>query len=182
MKTHWEEELKRAMSDQSEPFPGHEERFEMRLMQAQKPKGRTITLPRWPWMAAAAAVVVGLIVTLVTSEIHKANHMADDSLKDLHIPEIAAAETYYKKYATVDFNSLNTNDPRIQQFAREMKRLEDEYAKLSQLLAQNYNNERIAQAMVENFQFRLKIMEQLRKYIEIQNQLKNPNNEQQIAS
>jgi hypothetical protein len=184
MQDSFEDKLKNAWQEKmstTEPIPGHEERFEMRLMNAQDKK-QIHRIPRWPWLTLAAALVIGVILTIVVSEVKKTNHMAEESVKQDLPPELAAAQDFFKSRTTMDMSKLNTDDVYVQRFASDMKVLEEEYTKLEQILASNFNNEKVAEAMVNNYKFRLKLMERLQKYIEIQNQINNEKNGSQNAS
>lgn len=174
-----EEHLRKSSEDVPEPFAGHEERFELRLKKARQ-QNTIRPLRQWLRVAAAAAVLLAIGWVVVSNAWHTRHHAA--SIHDMRHPEVEAAEAYYKQFANIDFGQLNASDQRIQEFLREMNVLETEYKRLESLLAENFNNERVAKAMVENFQFRLKLMEQLRKYIEIQNQFNQQSHEQQLAS
>ncbi len=184
MQDSFEDKLKNAWQEKlstTEPIPGHEERFEMRLMNVLDKK-RIHRIPRWPWLTLAAALIIGVILTIVVSEMKKTNHMAEETEKQNRPPELAAAEDFFKSRITMDMSKLNTSDPYVQRFVSDMKVLEEEYAKLEQVLASNFNNEKVAGAMVNNYKFRLKLMERLQKYIEIQNQINNEKNDSQHAS
>jgi hypothetical protein len=58
--------------------------------------------------------------------------------------------------------------------------LEKESRKLDSLLLLNINNEKIVQGLIDNYQYRLRVIEQLKKYIEIKNQLKKTGHENNI--
>lgn len=184
MKSRFEEELEKALRSAettSEPLPGHEERFEMRLMRQREEK-KIRRLPRWPWIALAAACVAGAIIAISVREIRSSNDLADTmKLSDVS-PDMAEVEQFYNQRIQVDFSALNQGDARIKRFMDDMKKLEDEYASLEKELARNYSNERVVKAMITNYQCRLRIMEHLQKYIEIQNELSKSNHEQQPIS
>jgi hypothetical protein len=184
MQDNFEDKLKNAWQEKVstiEPIPGHEERFEMRLMTARENK-QIRRIPRWPWLTLAAALVIGVILTVVVSEMKKSNDMADESVKPEMPPELAAAQDFFKSRITMDISKLNSDDVYVKRFAADMKVLEDEYRKLELVLASNLNNEKVAEAMVNNYKFRLSLMERLQKYIEIQNQINHEKNDSQNAS
>ncbi|MFN0032554.1 MAG: hypothetical protein ACKVOR_10380 [Flavobacteriales bacterium] len=187
MKSRFEEQLKDAMlnpvgqhSAMPEPFPGHEERFEMRLLKMSEDK-KVRQLPRWPWMVLAAACIAGVILFITVKEVKQTNEMARiTKLSDVS-RDMAEVENFYHQRLNIDYSKMNTSDIRIQRFLSDIKKLEEEYASLEKQLAQNYNNERLIKAMITNYQYRLRIMEHMQKYIEIQNEHNNSNNEQPIS-
>jgi predicted RNase H-like nuclease (RuvC/YqgF family) len=184
MKEVFEDRIKKAFESQdsdSELIPGHEERFEMRLLRMREDK-KIKRFPRWPWIAAAAAVVAGVIVAITISEVKKTNDYAERvRLSDVSL-EMAATEEYYNERLKLDVGQLNTTDQNIKRFLDDLKRLEGEYAMLEDQLSKNFNNQRIADAMVNNYRFRLQLMEQLQKYIEIKNKFNIQSHEEKLSS
>ncbi|MBX7051685.1 MAG: hypothetical protein K1X54_06600 [Flavobacteriales bacterium] len=184
MKEAFEDRIRKALlneSDDQDLMPGHEERFEMRLLRMRDEK-KERRIPRWPWIALAAAVVAGFIVTIVVSEVKKTNEYAEKvRLSDVSM-EMAAAEQFYHERLKMDMSQLNTSDQNIKRFLDDLKRLESEYAMLEEQLAKNFTNQRVADAMVNNYRYRLQLMEQLQKYIEIQNKLNLQNHEEKLSS
>ncbi len=184
MKSRFEEELEKALrsaENNVEPLPGHEERFEMRLLHRQEDK-KIRRMPRWPWIALAAACVAGAIVAISIREINFTNEVADSMKLSEVSTDMAEVEQFYNQRIQVDFSTLNQGDARIKRFMEDMKNLEEEYASLEKELARNYSNERVVKAMITNYQCRLRIMEHLQKYIEIQNELSKTNHEKQPIS
>lgn len=159
-----------------EPSAGHEERFEQRLLQHERRETRRL-VPYWVWIGSAAAVLIGFIVTIAISETKKQNERAAESQAEPIIPEVEAARAYYAQHAISESEVNQHADDAIKRMMSEMRRLEEEYKKLDSLLANNYSNERLVNAMVENYQFRLRIAEQLRKYIELKNRTFTPQHE-----
>ncbi len=170
-----------AVADGHEPLPGHEERFEMRLMQ-QRDNKRIRKIPRWPVLAVAAAAITGFIISIVVMEIKKTNDNADRlRLSDVS-GEMAAVEEYYHSRLEGGLEGVNVTDKNVRKFMDDVKALEEEYKMLEEKLAKNFHDERIAQAMVSNYKFRLKLMEQLQKYIEIQNKINSNEEEEKLSS
>jgi len=164
----------------SEPLPGHEERFEMRLLR-QREQVKVRRLPGWPMITLAAASIVGIIITIVVLETKKTNDIAATARLSDVSTEMAAVEHYYNERLQHEYSDVNSADENVQRFMQDVKRLEEEYKRLEAALSKNFNNEHIAEAMVNNYKYRLRIMEQLQKYIEIQNDL-NTNNHEKISS
>jgi hypothetical protein len=185
MKEKFEEQIRRAFEDSTqnerEPLPGHEERFEMRLLKLKNAQ-KMRRIPPWIWMAAASVVTAVFIVYMVAGEMKKTNEIADRArLSDVSV-EMAAVEAFYNDKLRIDQQGLNTSDPAIMKFLQDIERLEQEYKKLEEKLNENFNNERIVKAMVSNYKYRLQLLEQLQKYIEIQNELNTGKHEQKLSS
>ncbi|MBL0314292.1 MAG: hypothetical protein IPP69_00450 [Flavobacteriales bacterium] len=184
MKEAIENRIRKAFENANEDqelIPGHEERFEMKLLRMRAAKAER-RIPRWPWIALAAAVVAGFIVAITISEVKKTNDYAERvRLSDVSM-EMAAAEQFYHERLKMDVSQLNTTDDNIKRFLDDLKKLETEYAMLEEQLAKNFSNQRVADAMVNNYRFRLKLMEQLQKYIEIQNKFNIQSHEEKLSS
>lgn len=179
---HLKNALKNADSaDGHEPLPGHEERFEMLLLQQQKNK-KIRRIPRWPVLTIAAAAITGFIISIVVMEIKKTNDTAEKTRLSDVSGEMALLEEYYHERLQGGLEGVNTTDKNIRKFMDDVKALEDEYKMLEETLAKNFHDERIAQAMVNNYKFRLKLMEQLQKYIEIQNKINTNDQEEKLSS
>ncbi len=164
-----------------EPLPGHEERFEMRLLQKREVQ-KMKRLPRWPWVLLAAATVAGIIVFVAISEVKETQEIAKNmKLSDVS-QEMAIVEKFYSDRLSLDFNKINQEDMRIQKFMLDIKNLEIEYETLEKQLISNYNNQRLINAMVSNYKYRLRTLEHLQKYIELQNEIQNKTNETQPIS
>lgn len=190
MKSKFEEQLEQNLSEmlklaqhdalKAEPFPGHEERFEMRLLKGKEDK-KIRQLPRWPWLALAAACIAGAIVFVAVREVKETNEIARiTKLSDVS-KDMAEVEQFYHQRLNIDYSKMNTADARIQRFLTDIKKLEEEYASLENQLTKNYNNERLINAMIDNYQYRLRIMEHMQKYIELENELNNTNNDQPVS-
>jgi hypothetical protein len=173
-----EEALKKRFAKEMVPDPldGHENRFEQILLKAQPNKNRFL-FPQWIWIAAAAAVVVGFIVVVSINETNKQNIQTAENRAEPLIPEVEMARAYYAEHAIDEKEVIHHTDEAIVKMMNDLRQLEKEYKKLDSLLQVNYSNERIVAAMVENYQFRLRIAQQLRKYIEIKNQTFTPQHE-----
>jgi mannitol-specific phosphotransferase system IIBC component len=186
MQSKFENQLKKALKDAADadshdPVPGHEERFEMRLLH-QRDNRKMRRIPKWPVLAIAAACVAGFIVSIVVMEVRKTNEHAEQlRLSDVS-GEMALTEAYYNDRLQSEMKGLNTSDRNIRKFMDDAKKLEEEYKMLEATLAKNVHDERIAQAMVNNYKFRLKLMEQLQKYIEIQNKFNSNDQVEKLSS
>jgi hypothetical protein len=51
----------------------------------------------------------------------------------------------------------------------QLETLDKEYQNLRLVLQQNFGNQRVIDAMINNYQMRIRIMEQMKKYQEIKN-------------
>lgn len=186
MQSKFENQIRSVLenSDQGsefEPALGHEYRFERRLHELRELR-KVKRIPRWSYIALAAAAVISLIISIVVIETKKTNDIAEKiRLSDVS-GEMAAVEGYYHGRLQMNLNERNSTDLNIQRFMSDVKKLEDEYQMLEKTLAKNFRNERIALAMVNNYRYRLQLMEQLQKYIEIQNKINIQDHEEKLSS
>lgn len=184
MKSNFENQLEQAIRDaanqaSAEPLPGHEERFETRLIQnAVRKKSRVVRL--WSYSAVAAAAMITIVFTWLIysggTDTGPPEKFAAIRLSDVSY-EMSQVEKFYTDKLSSEKVNIASPDLRMSKFIVESKRLEGEYKMLEGLLAKNPSNEKIINAMIANYQFRLRILESLKKYAEIKNQLNNPNNE-----
>jgi hypothetical protein len=159
-----------------EPHEGHEQRFEQRL---NRLKGRREIrrIPSWVYLTVAAASLAGLIITLVVSEIRKTNEQYSRmKLSDLSY-EMARVEAFYQKRLHDHIPVFSNQDEMLIRLGRQLKELETGYASLEAALAQSPANQQVVEAMVENYRYRLQIVEMMQRYIEISNQVKEKQNE-----
>ncbi len=156
-----------------EPLPGHEERFEMRLMRKHETASKGKVLSSW-WIGAAAAVAIGVIVGIATREVRQADELM--ALNKVEASEeVMAMDSLYKAKVGSRMPDIPQQDAYTSRILKEVQRLETEYKKMEQNLATGADPERITNEMVKNYQFRIRLIEQLRQYLMIQEQNKKNN-------
>jgi hypothetical protein len=178
MKENIEEILKKALEHSQVEWPeeGHESRFVARLEEQKKSKGKIFKLSWVKYAAAAVAVGIGLLIAFYPEKQFPPVAQTDEIVH----PAIEKAEAFYASRANLDWSSVDQSDEQVKQFVSSMQLLEKESRKLDSLLLLNINNEKIVQGLIDNYQYRLRVIEQLKKYIEIKNQLKKTGHENNI--
>ncbi|MEZ4800718.1 MAG: hypothetical protein R2809_13270 [Flavobacteriales bacterium] len=159
-----EKELEKILADWADSNPineGHEFRFEQRLNQAMKQKRSSKIQKIW-W---AAAVFIAIAITVWTVR-PVGNVIAEN---EVELPkEVGKVAVYFSEQVKLmNVNVTVGNDEVINHFVKELTRLENEYNKLNELYKNQPNNSNLIDGMIENFEFRLKIMQQLKSYLEI---------------
>lgn len=154
-----------------EPLPGHEERFEMRLMRKQEARSKSRFLSVW-WIGAAAAMIIGVIVMVATREVKEADDLMAMNKVEA-IEEVMAMDSVYRSRVGARLPEVKRHDQYTTRILNEVTRLETEYKKMEENLSAGADPERITNEMVKNYQFRIRLIEQLRQYLMIKEQIKN---------
>ncbi len=157
---------KRSEFDFVEPNIGHFERFEARLKETnkQEPKRRN-----WRWLSIAASVVLILGVWLGNARSHKGLELADVS------PKMEETQDFFTATIKQEIKSINKikspeNEKIIDDAFEQMKKLEENYKKLTIELKESNEDKRVIYAMISNFQKRIEILQNLMQQIdEIEN-------------
>jgi hypothetical protein len=159
-----------------EPLPGHRERFKKRLLDSHELESKPRQWPLWS-LIAVAACFCGVIITLVYFNIEKENTVAQTvELSDIST-EMDHLESYFASEIDVRKKNVDFSDPEIKVHVDKFLFLEQEYQDLVTALNDNYGNEHVISAMIENYQLRLKVLEQIKRHIEIQNDKKLTNHD-----
>lgn len=172
-----EDEIVKALEHLADQVPigaDHELRFEKRLREPQK--GRVLTLNiSVVKLAAAAVVVIAIGIFWWSSATQKAIARSGETIQ--YPLEVLKAEQFYKSNADYDQGAYDQNDTTVTAFIGKLHMLEAEYKNLDSMYQYNASNEHIIRGMIENFQFRLQIIHQLKTYIELKNQSKSKQHE-----
>ncbi|WP_230401642.1 hypothetical protein [Hanstruepera ponticola] len=164
--------------DIEEPAADHKQRFASKLNN-QNYVIRINDKPSFNWkpLVGIAASIV-LIIVLVLGNSHEVNAKGLASVS----PEMAKTQDFFTSTISVELKKLeNAKNPQtkllIQDALNQLKRLEIEYESLINDLSQSGNDQRVIYAMISNFQNRIEVLQNTIKQIEIVEQLKNSNNE-----
>lgn len=145
---------------------GHEHRFGEKLKHLNQQK-RKVLFQRVVW---AAALFTGIIIAVWWGT--NTSVMYVESKIELPT-EVGKVEKFFSQQVSeLNLDLQNENDALLNQFLRELARLEGEYEKLNGLYQKQPNNANLIDGMIENFEYRLKIMQQIKSYLEIK-QLQN---------
>jgi len=152
--------------DLKEPHKGHLERFERRLKNK-----KSSSKSSWKWMSVAASVVLMLGFWLGS------NHQKTPTVLADIAPEMQEVETYfvsaiYQEVKTLEKNRTLQTETIVETALDKLEELEDGYQNLLKELIKNGQQKKIIGAMIENYQKRLEILQNVLQKIE---QIKNPN-------
>jgi hypothetical protein len=172
--------LERSIEDEGkrkdlgyEPLPGHEERFEMRLLAIEQ-KHKLRTWPSTWWIGAAAAAAIGVIVFIAFREVSQADELLALNRADANAQVMAMDSLYQDKLAAKLPPEID-NDKYSERITKEIERLEMSYKILEKTLQDGGEPDRIIEEMVKNYQFRIRLIEQLRQYLIIKKQNQDRN-------
>jgi hypothetical protein len=171
-----EEDILKALEQIASEAPiseGHEDRFEQRLREGKKSNVITFNFRVTALVGAAAAIVVAFGVYFFALK-----NSGDEQLTKVEYPlEVKKAKEYFQANNILDTKTLEFKDEKVTEFLTKLQELETEYHRLDTLYQMNVQNENIIRGMMENFQYRLQIIHQLKSYIELKNQSNNNTNE-----
>jgi multidrug efflux pump subunit AcrB len=151
------------LANDSPIHEGHESRFEQRLQRSFERKNTWRKDVRW-W---AALVVIALAVTAFfgVQKIKQEVAITDD---EESLPmEVQRVADFYSNSASKLVN-YGVEDENVKELKGQLAYLNQEFERLSKLYQEQQNNENIIRGMIDNFEVRLRIIQQLNKYLEIQ--------------
>lgn len=160
----WEELIKKALASEASEHPifeGHQERFNKRL-EDKNQRGRLISLKTWLAVAASTVLGIGVWIYIERSSLEIAHQLPDSTA-----PEVAYASEYFHQNLPIDVARMDYQDETVTKFLQQIQELESEYKRLDSLYRVNISNELLIKGMVENFQYRLTIMQKIKSYIEV---------------
>ncbi len=160
----WEDQIKKALELEAAEHPifeGHQERFNKRLYE-ENGRGRIISLKTW--LAVAASAILGLGVWIF---MENSGSVIAQKMPDSPAPEVAYASEYFHQNVPIDVTRMDYQDETVTRFLQQLQELESEYKRLDSLYRVNISNELLIKGMVENFQYRLTIMQKIKSYIEV---------------
>lgn len=180
----FEEELKRKLleSEESmnqEPMSGHVDRFETRLMQRRETAMKSRFRKRFLLVSVAAASICLIVIAVSVFKISKQTQEAQLAQvnEEMEVPaELSQVKEFYQK--RFDSNKMNasTGDETVQKFLNNLHYLESQYAVLEKAYQSNRDDQKVVMAMVENYRYRLQVIEMMQKYIQIKNNTTHENN------
>ena len=159
--------------DIEEPAMGHFDRFEARLAAPHEKKAIHWNPSSWKWLSIAASVL--LLVGFWFG-----SYSANDGMELAEIsPEMEETQTFFMAsiQKEVDHISLQRDDSNskiIDDAFVQLKTLEDNYKELTVALQDTSEDKRIIYAMINNFQQRIEVLQNLLNQLE---EIKNINSE-----
>jgi hypothetical protein len=169
--------------DFREPRKGHQSRFQSKLedqTQVVYTLRRSRSINWWKPMAIAASIALVGILGLGLINLQTGSSV-EAQVAEI-APELPQTKVYFANLVEdqlTSFQQYRNEDTEklIQDAMKQMTRLESDYLKLEQELISGRNKEVIMQAMIQNFQSRMDILNLYMTKIKMIEQLKTNNNE-----
>lgn len=185
MNTHneFEKQLQDALNAaQYEPLSGHEDRFRSKMEALQRNRrNRRIVFFRYSALAAASVLLLVTITFLLTpASTPIAAEDEVNGLSDISYEHARMVRFFEDKLQSPRFTNLDDSDAEIRKFLDENRRLEGQYQVLENMLIKNPSSEKLVDAMISNYKFRLQILESLQKYQKIKNNFKTEADENTV--
>lgn len=165
MKDKFEDYFSETNFDLKTPQAGHFERFQNKLNNKSTKKSFS-----WKWMSVAASIVLVLGFWMGSSHQQKQYDLANVS------PKMKEVQNYFVSTITQELKEIEGNrslatETIIEQALDELEDLEDNYSKFLKELEVKPNKQIIIAAMINNYQQRLLILENVMQQIKL---IKNP--------
>jgi hypothetical protein len=150
----------RALFDREEPPVGHFERFQKRLDEPAKGGSFRGVVKFFPWFMAAASILLLLFVsTIKINETNKAGIELAQISPELKETQGFFESTIRKEIAQIESAKNPENQKIIEDGFTQMKKLEENYQKLTLELKESGENKRVIFAMITNFQQRIDVLQ-----------------------
>lgn len=165
----------RELFDVSEPAEGHFERFSSKLKK-QHQQGKQI-----PWITYLKAASIALLVVLSTLWVYENLMNRSVSGKGISLgeisPEYREVEVYYTsmvktKYDEIDHCAFPEDSLQKEILKKELSDMDSIFVNLQKEIRLNPTDERVIHAMIEHYECKLEVMNQ------ILDQLKQLNNQE----
>ena len=155
--------------DTEEPRMNHHNRFVQRLSQSNQPVQKRSISWRKP-LAIAASIVLIVMVALSQKGIQQTKDLADVS------PEMQKSQEFFtatinKELFQIQEKATPETQKLIDDAIQRMEHLEEAYTSLKNDLTQSGEDKRVIHAMIDNFQNRVAILQQVLEQIDAINSL-----------
>ncbi len=164
----------RELFDTNEPSDGHFERFEQKLNERNSKK-KTFT---FGYILKAAAVVILVVLSglFVFENINEAKINKGIALSEIS-PEYGEVEMYYthlvnQKYGEIK-QSTTLDSLQKEILVQELNNMDSIYENLKKDLTENPNDKRVINAMIQHYQLKVNVMNQILNQLQ---QVQNINN------
>jgi uncharacterized protein YdiU (UPF0061 family) len=157
--------------DIEEPIIGHFNRFQSKLEKQDKPR-----ISWYKYMAIAASLVLVFTFGIGNTKTSKGLDLADVS------PKMEETQDYFTKVIHQELEKVNKvknaeNEKIINDALDQLKMLEEDYNKQKLELSNNSENKNIIYAMINNYQQRIEVLQNLLNNLNKFNNIKNNYNE-----
>ena len=159
----------------------HRKKFEDRLLQEvhQHPKRKEF---RWLKIAASIAILVSMSIVFFTVDLN--SKPEDTPLKQVSLgslsPEFKSIENYYLTSINYEISNLDVNEQNkeiLDGYLAKIGELTTEYKSLTQELNTKGVNDEIINALINNLQLRLQLLQRLKKQLNDLQTLNSTQNE-----
>ena len=166
---------------ESDPLEGHFDRFETKLLRKEKEKKTKVVNMRMIFSAIVAACFIGFVVFWVvksSNELDNTQQMLAES-RDIsdYSEEAGQQKEFFEQLIESKKANIDISDPDLQQMVQALNGLEKEHEVLQNKLNQNFHNEHLINAIIENYKLRLELLEKIQKFIQFKNKIKNQSDE-----
>lgn len=154
----------RSVFDSFEPDDGHFNRFEQKLNNLHQSKNKTFTLG-YMLKAAVVALLVVLSGLWVYDKTFTPATIKDGiALREIS-PEYSEVEMYYTRLVNQKYSEINefnfTDNAQKEMLIQEISEMDSIYENLKKDLTVNPNDQRIINAMIQHYQLKVEIMNQI---------------------
>ncbi len=158
--------------DTDVPRFGHLERFKNRLNPTEKK--RSIS---YKWMSVAASIVLMIGFWLGSNQANSTIVLADVS------PQMQEAESFFMTTISQEIKEIEKfRNPKTEQIIEDalnqLEKLEDKYKELVKALNDSNKDRRVIYAMINNYQSRIEILQNVLKQVDEINNPKETQNEE----
>lgn len=180
-----EELFKDLDFDVAEPVEGHENRFLEKLKQQKfetRNSGGKLRMLWSPWVAVAA----GLMLILMLAGGSLGSGLLTDSADLAGIsPEMKETQEFYTSLIKTELEKVQSastpeTEAIVNDALAQMEKLDKDYENLKKDLKNSGQDKRVIFAMISNLQQRIDVLNNVLQRIEKINELKNPDNENNI--
>jgi hypothetical protein len=160
--------------EEKEPLDGHFDRFRQKL-ETRKP-ARKVNL----FMVAAAAAVAGLILTGTLGILYNSSSLSGYHANELSLsvlsPELKEVEDYYQSQINTKYNQIKSlkenSSPEVEsEVSSAINDMDLGYYLLKKDLSSSPKQERIVSAMIQQYQTRIDMLDQILKTLQSFNQV-----------
>lgn len=159
-------DLRKDFNYEDEPLymsKGHQHLFKTKLRKVSKTVSRSETFQR-----SAALLIVGLVSSILwfqttPDQIQQNENLNSISLENFY-PEFQKIESFYQASINYELATLEAGDYEdlVNSYVLEVEKIDDEYKRLQDELIQQVFNETLIEAMIENLQLRLELLQNLK--------------------
>ena len=159
-------DLRKDFNYEDEPLymsKGHQHLFKTKLRKVSKTVSRSETLQR-----SAALLIVGLVSSILWFQTTPDQIQQNEDLNSISLGnfslEFQKIESFYQASINYELATLEAGnyEDLVNSYVLEVEKIDDEYKRLQDELIQQVFNETLIEAMIENLQLRLELLQNLK--------------------